>query len=865
MSIFDNMQLLKDNNLKILILDDQEDVLNLVANDILEHGIQPLKANSCAEAIKILQAEAHNIILIISDYDMPDYNGFECREKALKECKDIPFVILSAFITKEMALQAVDLKIAAFVDKPYELANFLAIVDREASPRVESLLEERELIDGFIEESEEIIEELESAVLDLEADPDDTDVLNKIYAMVHTIKGTSGFFEPNTINVFAHRLEDLLSEVKNGTRKATGTITTVILTAIDKLKELILALKDQSLREYNIEQLLTIFDFKDELESTEATTESGEEKQKKVTQTRDEVRVTSKTLDEFLDGSGELTVIRNMINKLVRRIEKEYGGNQDIIELTELLDEMHKINMGIQNKIADMRKVSFRSLCRTFPRVIRDISNNLNKEIDLVIEGEEKGIDAKLAKVLSNSLTHMIRNCADHGIEKIEEREKAGKDRKGIIHLSCKEVGEDIIVEVKDNGQGLNIDRISKKAIENGLYTSEEIDKMNPKAIYHLIFEAGFSTAKEVTDISGRGVGMDMVKRSVESIGGYIEIDSTLGEGTTFQLYLPLPRSVLIMNCLMVRTGQQIFAIPETPILRALSIDENKSHNYIQELENSKFLKLDNELLPLVSLNDILNFNTQEQTNFKNIIILKGNKQKYALEIDEILEVEDTVTKKLNKSFQKIEIYSGATFLGDGMIGLVLDVEGIERRLQLANYHLEAQKDSHHPMQEYNHFDIDSGFLIFELNGKNGYAIKLKDIFRLEEFKKESIHYSSNQAVIIYRNKTMPLVSLNNYLKENEQEQEINKEKFSAIIIRCRDHFMAYPVSKILNIITETNDIDNNLSRQNILGTITVEDKTITVLDITKITEVFANEMTNHIIDENYSDLGKEPSATTAA
>ena len=292
----------------------------------------------------------------------------------------------------------------------------------------------------------------------------------------------------------------------------------------------------------------------------------------------DVIKVPTKILNEFMELSGEITVIRNTVNKLVSNLQKELTGNPDLYLLAEFLEEMHKINSSMQSKITELRKVSLKNIYRTFPRTVRDLNLSLGKQIDLKIFGDELRVDTKLAQVLKNSLIHVIRNSADHGIESAEKRRANNKEGKGTINLRSFEAGDDVIVEVEDDGGGIDSSRIASRAVEKNLYTVDEVNRLTEKQVFKIIMEPGFSTAAQVTDISGRGVGMDMVKSSVESIGGKIDIDSQLGQGTKFSLKLPIPKSVMIIQSLLVRIGQREFNVPG----QYHSSDQNRSRSPIR-------------------------------------------------------------------------------------------------------------------------------------------------------------------------------------------------------------------------------------------------------------------------------------------
>ena len=397
---------------------------------------------------------------------------------------------------------------------------------------------------------------------------------------------------------------------------------------------------------------------------------------------------------------------------------------------------MHKINGKMQSRITDLRKVPMQNVYRPLPRLIRDINQNLGKDIKLNLTGSDLKVDTSLAQVMNNSLVHIIRNCADHGIESNEERAASGKSPNGTIKIEAKESGEFVFLDISDDGKGINPDVIGSKAMEKGLVTDDDLQRMGRKKILSLILAPGFSTAEAVTEYSGRGVGMDMVQSSVNAIGGRIDIDSESGKGSQFSFRLPIPRSVLIINSLLVSVRSRIFNIPQDNIARLIRLDEEKKKTMLRKAQNTDVLDLEGSLLPLVRLEEVLFTGEGEEPAEVSpeehgelcIVVVKSETINYGLIVDSIEDAEEIVVKPLARHLNKHKIFSGATFAGDGKVGLILDVDGIAEKTRIADESAAAGDDS---AQAEDQTRQTRDYLMFTLDSRGQYATPLQQVFRL--------------------------------------------------------------------------------------------------------------------------------------
>ena len=829
----------KSEKLKLLVVDDERSVSELITT-LMSDSFDVLSALSGEQAIEIIKEHGHEICSIISDYKMTGMNGFELREQLPEAHKDIPFILISAFISKEDALAALDAKVAAFLAKPFESNESIVSTikkfacDRESSIRERSILEQI-----FIEEASNIVEELEPLIMSLEQKPNNIETLNTIFRLVHTIKGSSGVLESVHIRTYVHKYEDLLSKLKNGVLVATPEIVSILLAGFDIVGQMITALRHKKPWTKDVTELARIFDIS---KATTAQVQSEVSQQEvsanKVESAKENVNVPAVMLDEFMELSGEITVIRNMVNKLVRVIEKETPGNKNVLHLSELLDEMHKINSGMQGRLVETRKVPLGKVFRPLPRTVRDTARNLGKSINLKIEGDQIRVDTALAQALTDSLIHIVRNSIDHGIESKAKRLERQKNSEGEIFIRAQEKGEEIVITIADDGGGLDTDRIKKKAVERGLYSSQDIEGLSRQKVFSLIFESGFSTAQQVTDVSGRGVGMDMVRSSIQKVKGRIEIESELGKGTTFSLHMPIPKSVLIINSLLVDAAGSTFALPQNSIARLIRLEGNRVVQFIKPLEGAYVFEFDGHLIPMVDLSEILGLRESCAVEFhsresQNVLVINTESFQFALAVDRILDSEEIVVKSVGKHLEKAKVYAGATFMGDGGVGLILNADGIAERAGLTAGRSIAEADS--KKLDARTRAEEQEYLLFDLWCQGSYAVPLGLIHRLEEFPRTSFQTLGERRVLIYREQTVPLIDVSMLLGLTIPDQISMNEQdpVPVFVIMIRNRYVAFVIRQVKDVCVGPLAVDTTVKdRPEILGCIDINRRIISVLDV---------------------------------
>jgi len=392
------------------------------------------------------------------------------------------------------------------------------------------------------------------------------------------------------------------------------------------------------------------------------------------------LKVPISLLDTLMHISGELTVVRNMINKIDRSLKIRYSGDKELERMSSLLEELHKLNGSLQTHILDLRKVPVKDIVAPLNRVVRDLSKQLDKIVGLKVQGAELRIDTAIAEILNNTLIHIVRNSIDHGLESTQDRLNNGKPQSGTLYIDAYEENDNVYVRVRDDGRGLQTERIRNRAIERGLMTAEQAADLKEEDVWPLIFSAGFSTAEKVTDISGRGIGMSAVKEAVEAIGGEVEISSVHGEGSSITLSMPLPKSVLITRCLFILISGMQLGVPNENVYRIVHLDGETDTAKITKIEDTHVLSLEDELIPVVQLDQILGTSKVEfdDSKVKTIVVLRSSKgAALGVIVNDVLEFEDAVVKPFTDHLKAFDIFFGTTFLGDGSIGLIFRVDGL--------------------------------------------------------------------------------------------------------------------------------------------------------------------------------------------
>jgi two-component system chemotaxis sensor kinase CheA len=651
----------------------------------------------------------------------------------------------------------------------------------------------QEIMEDFLVEAFELIEQMDQDLVELESNPDDLELLNGIFRVAHTVKGSSSFLNFDILTELTHHMEDVLNKARKDELKITSDIMDVILESVDMMKGLLESIKEnrtdadsgieikdicakfdaisngevipvnnnsedieaeinEVLTELNTaapvqenndpapetpkieetqneeEEELDLANLSDEevekeierllaqkmeeklaKKAKKATTKQEPSPEpvaqpvveepkvvtpppvakpapvaktvkkeptktkstaKKTTSTPEQtIRVEVNRLDHLMNLIGELVLGKNRLLKIYDDVEERYEGEKFLEELNQVVSSVSLVTTDLQIAVMKTRMLPVSKVFNKFPRLVRDLSRELNKDIELVLTGEETELDKSIVEEIGDPLVHMIRNSCDHGIETPEVRQANGKPAKGTVNLKAYNEGNQIVIEIKDDGAGMDPEFLKMKALEKEVITEREADNLSDKEAYGLIFKPGFSTAAKVTGVSGRGVGMDVVKTNIEKLNGIIDIDSELGRGSTFKLKIPL--TLAIMQALLVNAQEEYFAIPLSSVLETVRI----SMDEVYTIEGKNVLRLRNEILSLVRLSDMFGVEqVLDNGEHAYVVIIGLAESKLGIIVDGLVGQEEIVIKSMGDYLQGIEGIAGATIRGDGGVTLITDV-----------------------------------------------------------------------------------------------------------------------------------------------------------------------------------------------
>jgi two-component system, chemotaxis family, sensor kinase CheA len=583
----------------------------------------------------------------------------------------------------------------------------------------EDRMQDESLLRDFIAEGLEYIEEIEINILNLEKNPEDKDYINAIFRPFHSIKGVASFLNLDQIRDLAHNLESLLDKARNGELEIKPPVIDVVLDGADALKTLIgqvrdklegkigkpsdlditslveriknvekgggepsrskkigeILLDDGHLTREALEEGLKIAETFPNKKLGETLINEGKVTTRQVSQAlrkqaeqvtdTSSIRVDTRKLDDLIDMVGELVINQSMVQE---DLKNQVNADRNLVRD---MSQLFRITSGLQGISTSLRMVPIKQTFQRMSRLVRDLAKNSGKVVNVELLGEETEIDRNMVDEIYNPLVHMVRNSVDHGLEKPEDRIKAGKPEGGLIRLKAYHRGGSVVIEISDDGKGLDKEKILGKAIKNGVVATGE--GLSEQDIYRMIFLPGLSTAEKVTDVSGRGVGMDVVRRAVEKLRGKIDIDCVPGKGTTFSAGFPL--TMAIIDGMIVKVGSQYYILPTTAIRQAL---RPRKEDYNNVVGKGEMISVMGKLLPLVRMYSLFGIHPERENPWDAIVlVVEGENRSKCLLVDEIIGKTEVVIKSLGNGLGKIKGVSGGAILGDGRIGLILDTEGI--------------------------------------------------------------------------------------------------------------------------------------------------------------------------------------------
>jgi two-component system chemotaxis sensor kinase CheA len=735
-----------------------------------------------------------------------------------------------------------------------------------------------DILKEFLAESWENLSRLDTEIVDLEKRPADKELLASIFRTIHTIKGTCGFIGLNRLGAVAHSGENVLGQMREGRLPVTPSAISMVLEAVDTIKDLLKGLEDngeestkdnsqliaqleqladskvspgaQSVTEPSIpcstidaadakafcgesavaptaevaRQVSVAEDSMKENESAIGTELSREtpaehDPERAANEVRKSVadlsiRVNVEVVDRLMNLVGEMVLTRNQLLQMVR--------GDDESKYAAPIAHLNRVTSDLQEGVMKTRMQPIGNAWSKLPRLVRDLTQQTGKQINLEMLGSETELDRTVLDAIKDPLTHMVRNSADHGVEAPAVRRAAGKPEVGKIRLNAYHEGGHVIICIEDDGAGIPIDKVRQKAIKNGLVSERDAARLSDKEVLAFVFLPGFSTAEKVTNVSGRGVGMDVVKTQIERIGGMIDLSSKPGIGTTVRIKIPL--TLAIISALVVESGGLSLAIPQLGVVELVRLPAEDRHKKIERIHNKEVFRLRNRLLPLVCLDEVMGLNKvgRKTDQDVNIVVVQVGEEQFGLIVSEVFDTEEIVVKPVGQLLKGINIYQGTTILGDGRVIMILDVGGIAA--QIGGLSSSSDRDGHKGERDEDAVTLTS-LLVFDPGSTSLMAVPLSLVARLEEFPRKQIEHSGGRLVVQYRGDLLPLLPIEGL------EQGDAPDPQPVVVFSEDGRSMGLMVSQIHDILEEHLVIRMPSQRSGVLGTAIVNGKATDIVD----------------------------------
>ncbi|CAN5235790.1 chemotaxis protein CheW [soil metagenome] len=765
-----------------------------------------------------------------------------------------------------------------------------------------------EIVKEFLVESYEGLDQLDRDLIALEHSGTDKELLARIFRCVHTVKGTCGFLGYTKLESVTHVGESLLSKLRDGALgEPTPELTTALLALVDAIRQMLghietagsegavdygtliadlsrlqgvtetvatepaddepaqvprgvsppigellidagqaraadvaAALHEQRAgRNEQIGEILVKRGVASQVAVNEALEAQNDTRTGSVSDTS--IRVDVSLLDKLMTLVGELVLARNQILQYS-------NASTQASSLTTASQRLNLLTTELQEGVMKTRMQPIGNIWSKLPRVVRDLALACNKQIRLDMEGRETELDRTIIEAIKDPLTHIARNAADHGIEDADERVACGKPAEGRLLLRAFHEGGQVIVEISDDGRGLDPERLKIKAIEKGVITHDQASRMSDREALNLIFLAGFSTAAKVTNISGRGVGMDVVKTNIEKIGGVVDVQSVLGQGTTLKIKIPL--TLAIIPGLIVTTCGDRYAIPQVNLLELMRLEGADARQGIEMIYGVPVYRLRGNLLPLVHLNHALGFSSTpwapDATEVVNIVVLQADGTPFGLVVDAINDTEEIVVKPLGRQLKGIAAFAGATIMGDGRVALILDVLGLAQQGGVLAAARERAATGHATDARADQSATQT-LLLFGF-GNRRMAVPLSAIARLEVFNRTSVEFTGKYEVVQYRDRIMPLVRLRDVLDGIAPASE-DTELLQVVVYSHRGHSVGLVVDTILDIVQTQAAIERRRGGGSVQGSTVIQGKVTDILNMDQLVQSLDTDLLGQFTD----------------
>lgn len=710
-----------------------------------------------------------------------------------------------------------------------------------------------QLTRDLVVESLENLDRFDRDLLAMEQGEATPDTLNSMFRSIHTLKGTSGCLGLSRIEKLAHAGENLLSALRDGRLAPHAEMITTLLSCADGLRAMLGRIQeqgdegdfDQSALMADLQRLhdatareaappkavYGLFSDDDEPPAGEESKAAGAARQTAAKAAplaaESAIRVDVGQLDTLMDLVGELVLARNQIVQLAAQKESA---------LTSATQRLNHITTKLQENVMKTRMQPIGNVWSRFPRVVRDVSHEVGKQVSLQMEGAETELDRTIIEAIKDPMTHLVRNAVDHGMETPAEREARGKPARGLLRLRAFHEGGQVIIEITDDGAGIDREKVRAKAAQKGLLSEEQTARMSDRDLFQILFAPGFSTADAVTNLSGRGVGLDVVKKNIEKIGGTVDVQSQAGVGTTIRLKIPL--TLAIIPALIIGCAGNRYAVPQASLIELVRIDAEQASPPVEYIGDNPVYRLRGNLLPLVYLRSALRVKeSAEASDATFLLVLQAEGEQFGLVVDSISDTEEIVVKPLGKELKGLPVYAGATIMGDGRVALILDVIGIARR---SNILTEARADPLAAGNAAGKGEVQAGredrqsLLLVSVGGASGdpsqqMAVPLAAVARLEEFPRHAVERAGRSEVVQYRGEIMPLVRVGAILEG--RERETGRDVVKVIVYLHRGRNVGLVVDQIIDTVEDGVRLQRCVNRPGILGSAIVQQRVTDFLD----------------------------------
>ncbi|HET7499811.1 MAG TPA: chemotaxis protein CheA [Kofleriaceae bacterium] len=763
-----------------------------------------------------------------------------------------------------------------------------------------------DVVREFLSESRENLDQIDVDLVTLEKNPEDGSIVARIFRTIHTIKGTCGFLGFSRLEAVSHAGENVLSALRDEEIAPTPTMTTVLLSMVDVIRGLLAqidATGEEGEGDHGvlIHQLTELYHGRTPsldaspaaVESAPAASEPPSDAAEPPPSSPDpiepvaaappappaatatpappaaaamlaasatpatppaalpvpvlepsapaseaagetSIRVDVALLDKLMNLVGELVLARNQIIQFT-------GSNGDATFLGAT-QQLNLITSELQEGVMKTRMQPIGNIWNKYPRVVRDLARSCDKRVELVMEGESTELDKTLIEAIKDPLTHLVRNAIDHGIEAPERRAEAGKPPQGRLLLRAFHEGGQVNIEVTDDGAGLDAERIRDKAIERGIITADQAARMSERDLFRLVFLPGFSTAARITNVSGRGVGMDVVRTNIERIGGTIDLQGTRGAGTTIKIKIPL--TLAIIPALVVASGDNRYAIPQASLLELVRLEGDEARHGVELLYGAPVYRLRGKLLPLVYLSDALQDATPRTDEAEvNIVVLQADDRQFGLVVQSVHDTEEIVVKPLGKHLKGTPLFAGATIMGDGRVALILDILGLAKQARVvAEGHERARMDL--PLTApVGDRDDQQTMLVFRSPDDGRMAIPLSRVARLEELAPSMLERVGGELLVQYRGEIMPVVELSSVVVERRGTPRRDAQPapsdglIQVVVFSHRGAHVGLIVDQILDIVEDTLANPRPPGRRGVLGSVVIAGRVTELLDVGAVLE----------------------------